>query len=217
MLTEENFRKIKKKYNPFWGQPERNSILYFIILHHYFGKNWLEWGMDTIEETLERNYKIKLNKFDKSKIQSLKLCFKNSLPWTDFVSFEKVGVSFNNAIPNFNRFEKLEPDEILITIKILNLLDEKQLSHEVNAYMASSLFEGGYIIAPDELSSCQTLLDDLNHLQEKEINDILKRMDEVKGIEETNEEDVAIVQFKKIFELKVKAENFMKELEFLNE
>ena len=50
-----DYFKIKKEYKDnFWGNNEISVILHHITLTHLLGKDWLNWGLDTIKQTLKK-------------------------------------------------------------------------------------------------------------------------------------------------------------------
>ena len=185
-----------------WGNPEKNILSYNKDLNTKYKKEWLEWDIETIATELKRDYKIEINDFDENKIQALKLVFANDLIWNDFLVFEKVGTAFNNSIPNFNHYEKLTPEEILIFLTLLSILKKKQFSEEIWSYVAVSLYENGYLVAIEEMAPAQKKLNQLSHYTQRDIDQLITG---IKNASHFHEESIAAVQAEKNKFISIKA------------
>lgn len=171
--------KVKNRFPDYWINQDTDIITIYILLFFEIDNKWYTYDCDTIIQYLKRNHKIKETDntfFLSNKINALRLTFINNFIWEDFLVFEKTAAVFNNTIPNFNRYEKLDPSEIYIAMELLNIINEKTFKEEIWSYTAVSLYENGYILAPGILISAQPKLNKLSYYKQEEIDNIIKNI-----------------------------------------
>lgn len=87
--------------------------------------------------------------------------------WWDGMAFEKTAIAFSSIIPQPDILQEASPAQIAWAVcegRSLRLrlnLDVPEFEHEPAAYGAVVLNRGGFVVAPEELSFCQSRLDDL--------------------------------------------------------
>lgn len=97
----------------------------------------MDWEPETLHKALEEKYgTVGPRTWDR--IEALRLLLSNDSPAKDWHVFEKVGNALNDHIPLFGTLQPLLPEEIAITLTIMQEIADYDFSDEVKAYIATA-------------------------------------------------------------------------------
>lgn len=126
--------------------------------------HWMDWEPETIWHELQDHFHTndssnEIPRLVKDMILAIKLCLTNTMPWDHWHIFDKVIMTFNNEIPNFEVMQKPSLGEITLGVEAMNKIKANIFSEEIQNYIAIVAREDGYLVLPEVLSFAQEKLD----------------------------------------------------------
>lgn len=108
-----------------------------------FGKSWINWEPETIEQTINKILSIKIDKFDKNMIGSLKSLFNSSKFFQDYRVFGWSVYALNQKVPRMNVIPRPQPGMLLDTYASTPKIRSGIYKDEVKRYVNEELKEYG--------------------------------------------------------------------------
>ncbi len=124
------------------------------------------WEPETVWIELERQG-VTLPDVNRDKLMAATALYLVPSFYWDAMVFEKTALAFNDVVPAMNSLEEASPAYLAYAVdeaaKIRTEHGEGPLDfqHEPKVYAATVLHRAGLVLAPPQLSFCQTLLDEM--------------------------------------------------------
>lgn len=130
------------------------------VLTAKYGDDWIEWEPATLWWAIRRDFGP-VGELTRNKVMALRLATNTYRPWSEWDTFEKCGVAWNDILPVFGAWQPMPPSHVAFTVEILKALHpEAPWTHEVAAYEAMILDDAGFVYAPEAwFPGAQALLD----------------------------------------------------------
>jgi hypothetical protein len=130
------------------------------VLSGKYGDDWLGWEPATLWWALRRDFGA-VGELTRNKILALRVATKTYRPWSEWDTFEKCGLAWNDVLPVFGAWQPMPPSHVAFTVEALQgLHPEAPWTHEVAAYEAMILDDNGFAYAPPEwFPGAQAILD----------------------------------------------------------
>jgi lambda repressor-like predicted transcriptional regulator len=125
--------------------------------------DFIAWEPESIWTELKaKGYS--LSDLNKSKIlAAITLKLMPAFYWDAHV-FELTALALNDVEPNPEIYNEAYPEHLAWAVIEAGLLtDTREFMHEPIGYTATVLHRAGFVVAPEELSFCQSVLDSLNN------------------------------------------------------
>jgi hypothetical protein len=153
------------------GKPLLGPLSLYRSLGIMYGKDWYNWELETIIQTVRLDHKIDLESYGNvdelwDMIGALQVVLNTNFAHEQWHVFEKVGQAFNYSHVDFDVVQPLEIHETAVTLKIIDRLRPKtDYTHEIIGYIAASAKHSGFVYLPETLfpSGCQEALDALGN------------------------------------------------------
>lgn len=130
------------------------------VLSAKYGDEWLAWEPATLWWAIRRDFGA-VGELTRNKIFALRVATKSYRPWSEWDTFEKCGLAWNDLLPVFGAWQPMPPSHVAFTVEVLRAIHpEAPWTHEVAAYQAMILDDNGFVYAPPEwFPGAQALLD----------------------------------------------------------
>ena len=130
------------------------------VLWAKYGQDWLIWEPTTLWWAVRRDFGP-VGELTRNKVMALRVATNTYRPWSEWDTFEKCGLAWNDILPVFGAWQPMPPSHVAFTIEVLRALHpEAPWTHEVAAYEAMILDDSGFVYAPPEwFPGAQVLLD----------------------------------------------------------
>jgi hypothetical protein len=143
-----------------------NVVSIFKNLNEKYGREWFDWEPETVIQTLSHDFGMELDSDGENIVGALQLILNTNQAHENWHIFEKVGHAFNTNNVDFTILQPLRPDEIALTLAIMNYIRPKEVyDTEVAAYIAACAKESGMVYLPDEFfgADAQKFLDGMEN------------------------------------------------------
>lgn len=134
------------------------------FLNDHYGRNWWDWEPETIWAELHRDHFPEGTPEElKDMVMALQVLVNSNSPFEHWHIFENVSHALNSNPVMFDTLQPAEPDEIALTIKILEKIRPKQeYDREVLMYIAVCARSAGMVWLPEDLfPGVQLYLDEI--------------------------------------------------------
>lgn len=130
-------------------------------LNDKYHHEWWDWEPETIVQTLSHEFGLDVGEEGMAVVQALQVILKTNQAHEHWHVFEKVNHAFNSGAVDFSTVQPSEPDELLLTLKIMSLIrPQTEYDPEVINYIAACLKHAGMVWVPLDLCS---LAEPVNH------------------------------------------------------
>lgn len=129
------------------------------LLNKVWGPEWLDWDGDILEVELRREFRKTASKNTLQKIRAVRALFNTVGYWVYWPHFLWISKALNNCMVDFENMQRLNIGEILVSIDIASLIDNKMdFSDEVKRYQAASFHYENVNYCPPPLDYLQELV-----------------------------------------------------------
>ena len=133
-----------------------HPLLLDVVLLKSFGVDWLAWEAETLWAEIQRVFnQPPLPMHNKNKIQAVRTAHLVEGPWEDWETFTVMSQALNNNIPNFQVLHKPTPAQIVNTVSILNRIEQRQFSDEIQKFIAACFLDEGIYFLPKPVDFAQ--------------------------------------------------------------
>jgi hypothetical protein len=158
-----------------------HPLIYMESLDVY-GKEWPTWLPETLRSSVKKDFKVTISDEAMNKINAVQVLLCNKSFWSEWHIFEKCGNAFNGNLVNFGSYQPLNISELAFTVQVANAIDALEAyAEEIIDYMAVSLKDRGFLLAPDGLIFVQKRLDELNNLDNNYTLSLRAKWEEMKN------------------------------------
>jgi len=195
-LEEQFLETIKSASDKF--SDDMHPILLFRYLKDKYDKGWLDWTPETLKSELPM-----MSNINRGKVHALAMINIHDIAWNEWDVFEKCGQAFNGNYVNFGIVQPLSPGQCAFTIRVMDRIDDRKMGSETLSYIASILYDRGYVYAPPELfDETQTHLE---IMQPSHIPEMVKHIKKVwkKPIVNVKENDIMHTQILRLQAVKL--------------
>lgn len=152
-----------------------------LFIYRYLNKNfqddWLTFEPETFKDITIN--KKEIDKEDLNKILALQTALNSqsndtTFFFTNWQIFEKIVLSFNDVVPNFEEVEQVEPHEIQAVITLFEKIKKVDFNDEVASYIAASYETENIVHCPFSKKVDEKLEDDK---LKKQVKQFLEKVD----------------------------------------
>lgn len=140
---------------------EAHPLALLIAMFAWFEKDALEWEPETLWFELEAlGVKQEIPEITKNKIMAIRGVHRINDFFSDWRSFELVGTTLNNNIPNFHKSQPLTLNEITNAMNILDKIrKDDDYDITVKAYVSVIARNEGFIVLPKDIAFLNETMD----------------------------------------------------------
>jgi hypothetical protein len=135
----------------FFSAKDAHALALGTACDKLFGPEWLEWEMRTIRDEL-KFHGFKTTEMSSQKIAAYKTSKVTIGPWAEMGIFEKVGMIFNNRMPNMEIHQPLSVAECAVTVDSLRMCRIVTFTEQVKKYIAACAASAEFLYLPDPLT-----------------------------------------------------------------
>lgn len=124
-----------------------------------YGTNFVDWESETLKEAVKDDFG-NYGEVTWQKMQAGRLLLKNDACWKEWEVFEKVCCAVLGEFAIFSQTQPPEPEDIAITLTVLNDIAMHEFHKDVIGYIASACLYDGLWCLPDVLVIAQQAISD---------------------------------------------------------
>jgi hypothetical protein len=150
----------------FPDEPILEPLLVCTVMTNNFGKDWISWEPETIDQSLKAKNlipKCMLGKFQENvlydMIFAIQLCYSHSGVMDFYTMFEKIITAFNFIKVDMVTMQPVSPRNMVYGLRVVKLLRpdlvNDKLGPELAKYVAACCYQNGFLAVPGDLKEAQ--------------------------------------------------------------
>lgn len=134
-----------------FSNTDTHPLLLDLALIRTFKSKYISWEPETIWAEIAKTFGTAISEVNKAKVHAIRTCHMVDRPYEAWEVFEKTAIAFNNGIPLFDVMQQPSPQACAFTVDALRQIRTKQLSDEVEKYIAAVMLDNGIVYAPEPI------------------------------------------------------------------
>lgn len=171
----------------YFARDDVHPLKLVAMLDDLFGAEWREWEPESVHESLSKEAGVDVGDAVMNKIMAVKIALRRpDVFYDNWQAMEKMAVAFNDHSPVHGTTEDVPVEWLSNAVAVMSKISAPgDFSPEVETYVASRLFDSGYVVSPPLLRFADNRLGEMvrdDKLRSKVVEAYVKQLSSEKPV-----------------------------------